>query len=396
MDIPNRVRILLVNNSADLYGASRSLLRLVCRLKEHGLEPAVLLPCEGPLADLLRNTAIKVLIDPSLRVITRPVLASWRLVPWLTGFLPSAFGLARLIKHEKIDIVHTNTGVIVSSGLAARIARCPHVWHIRDWFQEFGPLWKPYSRYILSHAARIFCVSKAIAEQFPDSEKIEVLNNGFDLGEFPEISAEERAAARAQWGIAADEFVVGSVGRIKFKRKGQEFLLRAAGILRDRGINICCLVAGGPPPGAERQLEEMRKLSEELGVRAVFTGELANAREAYASMDVLALPSAQPEPFGGVVMEAMALGLPVVGTKIGGTVDQIADNETGFLVPPGDPSAMAAGIERLALNEEQRKLMGTAGRRRVADKFGIRAMSQRIISAYDSLTVKKAPVATQR
>lgn len=376
------MKILLVNNSADIYGASRSLLRLARCLRERGHEPLVLLPAPGPLGERLRASGVRTIIFPSLRVITRQVLSSWRILPWLAGFLPSAIALSQLIKRENIDVVHTNTGVIVSSALAARLAGCPHVWHIRDWFQEFGPLWKPYSRYILANADRVLCVSKAIAEQFPASPKIQVLNNGFDLEEFPQLSADERAAARAALGLKIDGLVIGTVGRIKFKRKGQEFLLQAAKLLLDRGIKATCLLAGGPAPGAENHSAEMRDLAESLGVRTIFTGEVQDARLAYAAMDIFILPSAQPEPFGGVVMEAMALGLPVIGTNIGGTIEQVAEGETGFLVPPADPAAMAEAIGKLADEPELRRDIGASGRRRVAEHFNIDAMTKRIVAFY--------------
>jgi len=383
------LNILLVSNSSDLYGASRSLLRLATRLKERGHQPLVMLPDAGPLGSRLRSAGVRTVLFPSLRVITRPVLASWRLLPWLAGFLPSAIALAQLIKREQIDIVHTNTGVIVSSALAARFAGRPHVWHIRDWFQEFGPLWKPYSRYILANSSRVLCVSEAIAGQFPPSEKIEVLNNGFDLAEFPEPDTSERAAAKTAWGLQNDELVVGAVGRIKFKRKGQEFLLHAAKILRERGTNVTCLLAGGPAPGAEEQIGQMKHLAKDLGVRAIFTGELPDARSAYLAMDIFVLPSAQPEPFGGVVMEAMALSLPVVGTNIGGTTEQVSDGETGFLVPPADPAAMATAIGKLAADPNYRRRMGEKGRQRVGEKFNILTMTDRIVAVYQHIAQQK-------
>lgn len=378
------MKVLLVNNSADIYGASRSLLRLAGKLNEAGHEPVVLLPQEGPLVKSLNNAGIRTEIFPSLRVITRPVLGSWRIIPWLTGLFPSALRLAGLIKSERFDIVHTNTGVIVTSGLAARIARCPHVWHIRDWFQEFGPLWKPYSRYILWSADRVICVSRAIAGQFAASGKVEVLHNGFDLAEFPPITAEERKSARSQWSIGPDDLVVGAVGRIKFKRKGQEFLLRASRLLRDLGTEVVCVLAGGAAPGSEEHISKMKDLAHDLGVRTIFTGELADARSAYAAMDVFVLPSAQPEPFGGVVMEAMALGLPVIGTDIGGTTEQIANGETGFLVPPADPDALAGAIRKLA-GKEKRACMGKAGRERVAKSFNLGSTVSRIVEIYRAL-----------
>jgi glycosyltransferase involved in cell wall biosynthesis len=380
-----RMRPLLINNSADIYGASRSLLRLACRLQQLGHEPLVLLPESGPLDDHLQGAGIRTVIFPSLRVITRQVLFSWRLFPWLAGFLPSALQLARLIKHEQIDVVHTNTGVIVSSALAARFARRPHVWHIREWFQEFGPLWKPYSKYILAHSNRVLCVSGAIAAQFPASPKIEVLHNGFDLGEFPEPTLEERALARSRWNLPPERLVAGTVGRIKFKRKGQEFLLHAAKLLRDRGIDITCILAGGPAPGAEEHIDQMKQLAGQLGVTVAFTGELADARAAYAAMDIFILPSAQPEPFGGVIMEAMALGLPIVATSVGGPTEIVTEGETGFLVPPADSAAIAQAIAKLATAPDLRRHMGSNGRQRVAEKFNIRDMTTRIVTAYENL-----------
>ncbi len=128
------------------------------------------------------------------------------------------------------------------------------------------------------------------------------------------------------------------MGRIKWVRKGQEFLVRATGLLKQQGHPITALIVGAPFPGNESHLIRLRELVEQLGVqdRIIFTGELADPRPAYAGMDVLALTSAQPEPFGNVVIEAMGMGLPVIATNIGGSVDQVLDGVTGFLVPPAD------------------------------------------------------------
>lgn len=385
------MRVLLVHNSADIYGASRSLTRLCGRLNREKFEPLVLLPENGPLTSLLRAAGAEVAVFPQLRVITRSVLGSLRLLPWMLGFLPSAFRLARLLRKWEIRLVHTNTGVICSSALAARLAGLPHVWHIRDWFQEFGPLWIPYARYILALSSRVICVSRPIAEQFPHSPKIAVVNNGFDLAEFPEISPSERADARAKWGIAEGEFVAATVGRIKFVRKGQEFLLQAAAELSSRGQEVTCLLAGGAAPGAESHVDRMRQFATSVAVKALLVGELRNPRPAYAAADVLVLPSAQPEPFGGVVMEAMALGLPVVGTALGGTCEQVVDGTTGFLVPPSDPQALAESIARLAADPQLRRRMGTEARERVRTRFSLSSMVQQVESLYEESVGRLVP-----
>ena len=377
-------KILFVNNSADFYGASRSLFRLCARLDRSRFLPTVLLPCDGPLRPMLEASGIETLIFPGLRVITRPVLRSAKLLPWLLGFVPSAAALAKIARKKNFALIHTNTGVISNSALAARFAGIPHIWHIRDWFQEFGPLWKPYSRYILALSDKVPCVSGAIAAQFPDSTKTMVLNNGTDLSEFPPITAEERIEARRAFAFSESDFVAGTVGRLKFIRKGQEFLIQAASTLKNRGKAIKLLLAGGPAPGSEDHFPRMRKLADSSGVgdQTVFAGELENARTAYAAMDAFVLPSAQPEPFGGVVMEAMSLGLPVIGTDIGGTPDQIADGETGILVPPADSDSLASAIEKLFADPQLRLSMGRAGRCRVEKEFPISAMVERLEKIY--------------
>lgn len=378
------MRILLVHNSADIYGASRSLARLVSRLDRSSFTPMVLLPEEGPLRGMLERAGGKVFVQPSLRIITRPVIKSPKIVGFLAGFVFSALKTASLIRRENVSLVHTNTGVIMSSALAAKFAGVPHIWHIRDWFQEFGPLWKPYSRYILALSSRVLCVSQPIAAQFPPSPIISVINNGFDLAEFPPLEEAERIAARNQFGFAVDDLVVGTVGRIKFLRKGQEFLLQAISLLRKKGIRIKCLLAGGVPPGAADQMEKMKRLSAELGISddVVFTGEMADPRPAYAAMNIFVLPSAQPEPFGGVVMEAMCLGLPVIGTAIGGTVEQVLNGETGFLVPPADADALAGAIGQLAADLSLCARMGSAARDRISSKFSLDHMVKQIEKIY--------------
>ena len=129
----------------------------------------------------------------------------------------------------------------------------------------------------------------------------------------------------------------------------------------------------------------MNKLAEDLGIETVFTGELTDPRPAYAAMDIFVLPSAQPEPFGGVVMEAMALGLPVVGTAIGGTSEQIAEGETGLLVPPADAEALAEALARLVTSDASRHAMGQAARQRVAQHFLLDRMVSRIEVLYADL-----------
>jgi glycosyltransferase involved in cell wall biosynthesis len=386
------LRVLYIHNSADVYGASRSLFRLVQRLDRRRFTPLVVLPERGPLADRLRAAEVEVVVHPRLSVITRAAFGSWRLLGFLLHFPCSVIFLWRLMRRQRVGLAHTNTGVMPSGALAARLAGVPHLWHIRDWFQEFKWAWRPYARYICALSSKVIAVSEAIAGQFPSRDKVIVLHNGFALEEFQAPQAQHRQAFRERFGLG-DHFVAGCVGRIKFQRKGQEVLVRAMHLLKQRGRTARCLIVGSPFPGNESHLAALQDLVRELCLEGsvLLTGEVADPRPAYAAMDVLVLPSAQPEPFGGVVMEAMAMRLPVIATAIGGSLDQVAEGVTGFLVPPNDPAALAARLEMLMDDPALRARMGQAGPERIARHFSLDQMMERVERLYEETISLRQP-----
>lgn len=385
-------RILLVHNSADIYGASRSLLRFAERLPRNGYLPTLLIPENGPLAEAAHSLGLPVHFQPSLRVITRKDFHPWGVAQFLAGMPGAVLETARWIRRENFCLVHTNLGTVVSSALSAKVVNIPHIWHIRDWFQEFGILWRPYARYILAFSERVVCVSRPIAGQFPPSPKVCVLHNGLDLAEFPPVTEPERVAARKKFGFDPHEQVVGTVGRIKFVRKGQEYLLRAAHTLVRQGVSLRILLAGGSAPGSEDHIPRMKALARELGLEkaVVFAGELSDPRPAYAALDIFVLPSAQPEPFGGVVLEAMALERPVIATAIGGSSEQVVPEKTGFLIPPADPHALAEKLRTLLTDPALRDRMGRAGRERIAKDLCLDRTVEGITAIYRQALKKKS------
>jgi glycosyltransferase involved in cell wall biosynthesis len=376
-------RVLYVHHNADLYGASRSLLRLVGSLDRARFAPLVVLPEEGPLRVRLEELGVPVVIHTGLAVVTR---AAFRSGGFLLRVPRSVLFLARLIRDREVDLVHTNTGVVLSSAPAAWLAGVPHVWHIREWFGEFGRLWRPYARWVLALSRRVVAVSRAVAAQFPADLRVAVVPNGFAAAEFRVDAPSLRAGSRQRHGLGPGP-VVGCVGRIKWVRKGQEVLVRAAALLAARGVDARYLLVGGPAPGNEAHLRDLQALIAELGLghSFVLAGELDDVRPAYAAMDLLVLPSAQPEPFAGVVLEAMAMELPVVATAIGGSLDQVEDGVTGYLVPPGDPQALADRIDLLLADADLRERMGRAGRARVAERFSLADTAGRVQTIYEGL-----------
>ena len=375
--------ILYVHNSADIYGASRSLLRLLPRIRARGYVPHVVLPEEGPLARRISALGIEVIIDSWLAVINRSVFRSPRFFTFFLAFPISVFRLYRLISRKGISLVHTNTGVMPAPALAAKLAGVPHLWHVRDSFLEFRSLWNLYRRYITSFSERVITVSNPIAAQFDGAANVVVIHNGMPLDEFSDDDAAAGIRFRQDHKLGHGP-VVGCVGRIKFVRKGQENLLQAAAVLKQRGLLAKYLIIGSPSPGSEDHLPRFQQMIQDLNLQndVVLTGELTDVRPAYAAMDIFVLPSAQPEPFGGVVLEAMAMRRPVIATAIGGSLDQVEDGETGFLVPPANPEALAEKLALLLKDSCLRQEMGEAGRKRLQQCFSIDQMLDKVEGLY--------------
>jgi glycosyltransferase involved in cell wall biosynthesis len=326
---------------------------------------------------------VEVVFHPRLSVITRRVFRSWRILFFFLEFPASVLFLWWLIRRRRIDLVHTNTGVMVSPALAAKLAGVPHLWHIRDWFQEFRQIWKPYSNYILWSSKAVIAISQAVAGQFVEKSKIIVVYDACALDEFHLGDEQAGQKFRQRFGLGTD-FVVGCVGRIKLIRKGQEVLVRAAAILKARGLHPKVLIVGSVYPGNEDNLRSLKQLILASGLQenVVLTGELAEVKAAYAAMNVLVLPSAQPEPLGDVIIEAMAMGVPVIATSLGGPPEVVQDGVTGFLVPPSDPEALADKIELLIKDPKLGQRLGQAGPNRVMERFAVAKMIREIEALY--------------
>jgi glycosyltransferase involved in cell wall biosynthesis len=383
------MRILLVHSGADLYGASRSFLRLSCRLARDGHQLLTVLPYDGPLVNELRGAGIEVVIEPRLTILTRERFGLKISSIELLLTLPySVLRLCSIIREFRPELVHTNTAVAISPAIAARCTGTPHIWHIREFFGDFKQLWRLYQKLIVKFSDRIVCVSGAVAEQFEAAyrSKTVVLHNGFPRQEFEPVAQERTAAFRQRFGLDGCQ-VIGLVGRIKFGRKGQDVFLKAAAKIKDRFPNARFLCIGSPFPGNESHLVKLNQLAVDLGLcgQFIYTGDVEDIKAAYSALDISVLASAQPEPFGGIVIESMAMGLPVIGTALGGTVEQIKHGATGLLVPPGDSESLAEAMSCLLSSPGMRAKLGVAARNRFLDDFEFEPFYHKVISLYQSV-----------
>jgi len=386
----NRMRILFIHSPPDIYGASRSLLRL-CNELRTSCALGVVLPGAGPLAIELTQLGVEVIFHPELSIIRRPKRGGWwRLFGLPVSIIHDLRRLVEIIGAFDPDIVHTNHALMPTGAIAAMLTGRPHIWHIREIFVEFPWLWSMYRRGVAALSSAIICNSQVTAHQFLGRDwgrlPIKVIYNGVSGVHFEAGAPEKVAAFRARYQLSGRS--VGVVGRVKLKTKGQEILVRAAALLAKEFPDVRFVCVGDTYPGNEDHLTGLRRLATEIGVadRLVVAGDVDDVITAISALDVVVMPSVHPGPFGNVVMEAMAQGKPVVATSNGGGSGQVADGVTGFRVPPGDAGALSRAIRALLSSPELRTQMGLAGARRVAEIFSARRCGNDVLALYGDVS----------
>ncbi len=219
-------------------------------------------------------------------------------------------------------------------------------------------------------------------------EKIEVIPNGIDLGRLPPFSLDRRGA-RSAAGLRRDGRLVAGVGRLDAQKDFPTFL-RAAAMIAAEFPDVDFLVVG---EGGERAALEALARRLGLGARVVFTGLRHDVPRLLAAVEVLALTSLY-EGFPNVLLEAMATGAVAVATDVGGCRELVTSGETGLLVPPRAPAAVAAAVGRVLRDPTLARRLATAARQRVEGAFSIDVMARRTMDAYlRRLHATRAPAA---
>lgn len=294
----------------------------------------------------------------------------------------------KLLGALKPDIVHScNLAALEYQALAAMrgVAGRVHAEHGRDLSDLDGSNLK-YLRH--RHFFYRFChgivpVSHDLYHWLRErlgqpEEKVFFIGNGIDTDRFTPHSPPLRTAFPEGFRDP-DLFVIGAVGRLQGVKDHATLLQAFARLPGER--NRLVLVGDGPLRG------NLEVLAEALGIRARvwFAGSREDAPTLLAGLDLFALSSlAEGTPL--TVLEAMAAGLPVVATGVGGLPEVVVEGETGFLVPPADPDALAAALARYADSSEMRRVHGTAARGRATGSYGVEAMVTRYLTLFDAVT----------
>jgi glycosyltransferase involved in cell wall biosynthesis len=305
--------------------------------------------------------------------------------------LAAFFSLLRIIRREKPHIVHTHTSKAGILGRwAANLCRVPiivHTPHGHVFWGYFNP-WQ--TRLFILLERWIARITNAIVTLTPQEkedhlhfriapeEKFTVIHSGVDLRTF-RADLYQPSEAKALLDIPPEMTVVGTVGRLT-SVKGQEVLIRAASELIRRGEKIFLVLLGDGE--LRRDLEEL-SLRLDIAEYVRFLGWRPDVARFVAACDIFCLPS-RNEGMGKVLVEAMAMGKPIIASSIGGIPDIIHSGENGILVPVGDAAAWAEAIARLCRDPEKRRRMGGAGMQ-MAPRYSSEEMIKRIDQMYGKL-----------
>lgn len=358
--------VLFVHSSSELYGSDRSLLNIVKNINKNEFGVFVILPCQGPLVEEMKKIDSVNVEIYEVAVLRRKNLSIKGGILYIKDLIKSTAFLKKYIRKNNIDIVDTNTAVVFPGAIAAKKCGKKSVWHIREIIKNqfenkvVSMMMNQYADIIVANS---ISTGKALRV---NKEKICVVYNA--------VESEQPICKKEHTPL-----VVGMAGRIN-RWKGQKLFVDMAEMVHTQFPTVIFKIAGEAYSGEEYLKEDLQKYikDKKLENNVFLLGQVCNMKKFYEELDIFALPSIQPEPFGLVVIEAMGYEIPVVATKHGGPIEIISEGQDGYLVDFTSPKQMAEKVGILLSDEELRKRMGRCGAEKQKEKFSVPAMANEI------------------
>lgn len=390
-----QLRVCYLDHTAKLSGGEIALARLLETIDRKAIDPWVILAEDGSLAERLRAIGIRVdivpLSDTVLDVRKDSVQSGiFSKVGLILQVLAYGFKVAALIRTQPVDIIHTNSlksdiyGMLVS-----RLCRVPLIWHIRDHIDvTYLPSFAVKMMRFL--AARVPAFVIANSQSTLDQLHLAVAKPGAVVpsGVDPQGEVVYDGIASGIPPVASDTLVTGPlriaiVGRLT-GWKGQHIFLEAASKLVEAGIDAQFLIAGTAMFGEDSYVADLHSQVDRLGLqgKVQFLGHVDPIEAFLPTVSILVHASTSPEPFGQVVIEGMAAGVPVVATDGGGVKETVVHGETGLLVPMGNAQALADALRMLIDRPELRAKLSTKGRQRVLRHFTASITARKVERVY--------------
>lgn len=361
--------ILYLNHVAYIGGAEIALLDLLTYIDRKRYMPVALVP-DGDLSEALHQLHVRCVRIPVL-----PGLNRYTLLRFL-GKLPR---LISYVKREQPALIHANTNFAsLYSGILSKTTKIPAIGLIQD-IEALGRMGRWMVRQNTKTIAISEAVSKYLIQEGVPKRKIVRIHHGVDLQKY-------QLRSGIDGKNSASHTIIGIVGQLG-ERKGHLYLLKAARSITQTCPHVSVWIVGNEPRNStERYTERLQSYvkNAQLEQHVTFWGFRKDIPDILAQLDILVLPSLQ-EPFGKIVIEAMAMGKPVIASRVGGVPEIVMHGETGILVPPKDSAAIQQALEQLIHDQEKRKQMGIEGRKRVEQHFSLEKTVRSTEHAYEKI-----------
>jgi glycosyltransferase involved in cell wall biosynthesis len=385
---PNRPRRVLFLSAAErIGGAERSLYELVCALPKDQVEAHVCVPSESPLSRLFALAGIPVHPVPlrRFRRSRNPLVLAGQLRALHLG----AKSIGELAGQLGLDLLHANTdATALVAWEVSRETGLPFVWHCRD-LRPLGLLAKILAGATACAVAISEAVENHLLQQGVKRERVRRMPNGIDLTRFhaPEERAAVRTRTRGYLGISPETPLLIDIGAwVPWKR--HELFLDALAEIRKHRPDVVGLLVGSDLFHENRAyVSQLERHAERLRLSdggLLVLQQREDVPDLLTASDIL-ISTSDNEPFGRVLVEAGASGVPVVCTDSGAKREIVVHNETGLLTPPGDTQALADACLELLSAPDRRAAMAAAGRDLAAKRFDVRRLALDVAKLYDEL-----------
>jgi len=299
--------------------------------------------------------------------------------------------IAALVRDHRIDVVHSNNwGTFFDSVLAAHLGgaslmvHCIHGLFTED-LQDMRWRRRFLQRLLALGTHRLYAVADYLRRYYirrvgVAPGRIETIHNGVDIHRHRPPSEDHRRTVRSRLGFSDDDILIGSVGTLYWIKDPETLLEAAAGVCERHPRAVFLWVGDG------RLRDSLQARAERMGLgrRMRYLGRRDDVADILAGLDIFVLPSII-EGLSYSILEAMATGLPVVATRVGGNPELIRDGREGLLVAPRRPSRLAAALSTLIDDGGLRRRLGAGGRVRVEERFSLRTMVERYQQMYRSV-----------
>lgn len=376
-----KLNVLMLAHESMINGASFSLLNLIDKLKDK-CNFTIIVPYDhGSFVNALKSKNVKVYYAPFERWVKykdngfKYEKSKWRKIDNKRN-QKLAKEMAKILKNQKIDIIHSNTSVIDFGYRLSKIMKKPHVWHIREFGEDdfsMYPLcsYREYYKKICDKNNYLVCVSKAVMEKYKnrvDQKRIKVIYNGVE---------KKNINNNKKYPTKKDKLICLQTGMIN-KTKGQGITIKAIEELQKEGYkNIELLLAGSGDINELGVDTEKKKWLKVLG-------QVNNIEEIRKKVNI-EIVSSKKEAFGRVTVEAMMGQIPVIGSDSGGTAELIKNNKNGLLYKTGDYIDLKEKIKYLYKNRKEIKRLGINAYNDSKDYYLIDRCAEEVYELYKKI-----------